>query len=175
MTPRRLPLLASLAVGLGAAAGCAGGGDGSSCGHTRATVATVYDGDTITLATGEKVRYLMVNAPEISGGAGGGADCYGIEATTYNRELVEGKEIELAYDVECEDMYGRLLAYVSLPGTGGGSPREINSLIVQRGYACVLRIPPNGADRADEFDALEAQAQADDRGMWSACEVITCD
>ena len=42
-------------------------------------------------------------------------------------------------------MYGRSLAYVSVDGL------DVNALMVERGYACVLYIPPDGDDRADEF------------------------
>ncbi len=71
----------------------------------------------------------------------------------------------------CTDKYGRLLAYVSVDG------REVNSLMVERGYACVLVIPPNGADRADEFVALENAAKDAGAGMWGdgVCQVITCE
>jgi len=124
------------------------------------------DGDTIVLTTGEKIRYLMIDTPEISGSP---PDCFGIEAKDYNRDLVLQKEVTLEYDVECRDRFDRLLAYVSVQG------REVNSLLVERGYACVLYIPPNGEDRRTEFDTLEAQAKAGQRGMWGACQEVTCD
>ncbi len=136
------------------------------CGPAVATVARVIDGDTVELTTGERVRYLMIDTPETTGGKN---DCYGAEAAAFNRQAVEGREIELVYDEVCEDRYGRLLAYVSVEG------REINALMVERGYACVLRIPPNGATRADEFDDLEHAAQLTMAGLWGACEEISCD
>jgi micrococcal nuclease len=146
------------------AAGCGGGG--STCGPTSAIVMRAVDGDTVELESGEKVRYLMIDTPESTNGA---TDCFGENAHQFNAQLVEGKEVQLDYDVECEDRFGRLLAYVTVGDT------EVNSLLVERGYACVLHIPPNGADRVDEFEALEASAKADLKGMWGACEVITCE
>jgi micrococcal nuclease len=151
-------------VGAVALAGCGSGGD--TCGPTSATVDRVIDGDTIVLTDGEKVRYLMVDAPETTNGHD---DCFGQNAAMFNTDLVLGKEVQLDYDVQCEDMYGRLLAYVSVNGT------EVNALLVERGYACVLHIPPNGADRADEFNALEDQAKAANRGMWGVCDPVTCE
>ena len=47
--------------------------------------------------------------------------------------IVEGRTIKLRYDVECEDDYGRLLAYVELSG------QEVNRVMVERGHACVLQ------------------------------------
>jgi len=145
-----------------AAAGC--GGD--RCGPASATVSRVIDGDTIELESGEKVRYLLVDTPEISSGT---PDCYGIEARDYNRELVEGKRVSLSYDRECTDAYDRLLAYVSV------QDRVVNALLVERGFACVLVIPPNGADREAEYLELEAIARAESRGMWGVCEEVACD
>jgi micrococcal nuclease len=145
-------------------AGCGGGG--SVCGPTSGVVANVVDGDTIDLESGERVRYLMIDTPESTNGA---TDCFGQNAKTFNTDLVLGEQVTLAYDVECEDRFGRLLAYVSVGDT------EVNTLLVDRGYACVLHIPPNGDDRVAEFEALEDAAIADSRGMWGLCEDVTCD
>ena len=87
---------------------------------------------------------------------------------TFNTDLVLGKPIELDYDEECTDRFGRTLAYVSVGG------QEVNTLLVERGFACVLHIPPNGDDRADEFDALEDAAKAAGRGLWGTCDPIPC-
>jgi hypothetical protein len=38
-----------------------------------------------------------------------------------------------------------------------------------------LHIPPNGDARLAEFQALEDQARAEGRGMWSACAEVACD
>lgn len=143
-------------------AGCDGG---SECGPDTGTVTRIVDGDTIELATGVKIRYLMVNAPETTSGHD---DCYGQNAVTFNTDLVLGKEVELSYDVECEDRFGRTLAYVKVGGV------EVNSLMLERGYACLLHIPPDGDARLDEFKAIEAAAKAANRGLWGACSPIPC-
>ncbi len=148
-----------------AASGCDGCGD-PLCGIDKGVVAAVIDGDTIDLESGERVRYLMVDTPETTGGKD---ECFGAEATQFNTDLVLGKEVELVFDEECEDRYGRLLAYVSVGG------REVNTLIIERGFGCVLFIPPSGADREDEFLALEAAARAEARGVWGACEDVPCE
>src|SRR5690606_6757391 len=122
----------------------------SECGPSVAVIAEVIDGDTVVLDTGERVRYLMVDTPEITNGKD---ECFGGEARTFNAEYVLGQEVTLTYDVECNDVYGRLLAYVEVPDG------EINSLLVARGYACVLNIPPNGEDRVDEFMTMQQSAQ----------------
>ena len=143
-------------------AGCPDSGD--RCGPASGTVARVLDGDTIELESGEKIRYLMIDTPEV----GNNLECYGEEAKQLNSELVAGKEVNLQYDVECTDRFDRLLAYVSV------GDREINSLMVERGYACVLHISPNGDERKNEFDSLESLARQADRGLWGACATKPC-
>lgn len=134
------------------------------CGPARATVARVIDGDTIELASGERVRYLLVDTPEVSGTV----ECYGPEAEAFNASVVAGQEVTLTYDVECTDRYDRLLAYVSV------GDREINAMLVERGYACVLHIAPNGTDRVEEFESLEAAAMQSGAGLWGACPDAPC-
>ena len=156
-----------LAFGTGACDGHAesdsdgeGAPETSECGPTVGKVAKVVDGDTIVLESGEKIRYLLVDTPEISNGK---RECFGLEARDFNAEYVLGQEIELTYDVECADAYGRLLAYVDVPDG------EINSLLVARGYGCVLDIPPNGEDRAGEFMAMQRAARDQKAGLWGMC------
>lgn len=127
--------------------------------NNTALVARAIDGDTVELDTGERVRYLMVDTPESTTEL----ECYGENAKTFNRDLVEGKLVSLRYDVEREDRFGRTLAYVTVDGD------EVNTLIVERGFGCVLYIEPNGTDRLDEFQELEQAAREANRGLWGAC------
>jgi micrococcal nuclease len=145
--------------------GCAGDGGAGRCGPATGRAADVIDGDTIQLESGERIRYLMVDTPEDTSEV----ECFGPEATRFNADLVTGADLDLTYDQECTDDYDRVLAYVAVGG------REVNSLLVQRGFGCALYIPPNGADRRDEFERLEAEARADRRGLWAACPETPCD
>jgi micrococcal nuclease len=135
------------------------------CGAHEATVERVIDGDTIVLPGDLKIRYLLINAPETTDGHN---DCYGASAAQFNRDLVLGKTVQLDYDVDCQDMFGRTLAYVTVDG------QDVNRLLVERGYACLLHIPPDGDDRASEFAALQAAARTAKRGLWGACDPIPC-
>lgn len=147
--------------------GCAGdgGAGGGRCGPAAGRVADVIDGDTIRLESGERIRYLLVDTPEDTTEV----ECFGPEATRFNADLVGGAAIDLTYDQECTDDYDRVLAYVAVEG------REVNSLLVERGFGCALYIPPNGDDRREEFESLEAEARADRRGLWAACPENPCD
>lgn len=144
---------------------CEGGSKGEDrCGPSEAVVARVIDGDTIELESGERVRYLMIDTPESTTEQ----ECWGPEAKLANRDLVEGRTVKLSYDVECEDDYGRLLAYVELAG------QEINRVMVERGHACVLQIPPNGEAVAAEYHDLEYAAEQLGKGLWAVCNPIPC-
>ncbi len=159
---RLLTLLAALPL----AASCTSGAD--RCGPSEGVVSHVRDGDTIELESGEVIRYLMVDTPEVAHNSSEVSECFGDEAKQFNEDLVAGQTITLEYDTECTDKYDRLLAYVYI------GDREINSLLVERGFACVLHIPPNGADRNTEFQTLESLAEQDERGLWGVCESNPC-
>lgn len=122
-----------------------------------ATVAAVVDGDTIELADGRRVRYIGINTPERD-------QPYYKEATDANRQLVEGRRVQLEFDVETFDQYGRTLAYIWVEGT------LANWEVVNRGFANVFTVPPNvkyeGALRRAEQDAREAG-----RGLWAGSDV----
>jgi len=151
-------LLASV-IAAAALSGC-----GSKCGPGSGTVVNVVDGDTIELESGVKIRYLLVDAPEITNGHN---DCYGIEAADENRRLVDGKTVQLTYDdAECTDKYGRTLAYVSVDGV------DVNKDLAQGGFACLLYLPPAGESRHTEFDGYVSEAQTNRAGLWGACGTI---
>jgi micrococcal nuclease len=147
----------------GAALGCT---DGEACGPSRALVERVIDGDTVELAGGERLRYVLVDAPEITNGK---YACFGSEARELNRTLVEGRIVELAYGPRCRDRYDRLLAVVTVDGV------DVNALLVRSGHACVLYIPPDGEDRVESYRSLERDARAEALGLWGACETKPCD
>jgi len=148
---------AALLFALASSGGCSGDGP---CGPNEATVTRVVDGDTLELDDGRKIRLLLVDTPETTNGHD---DCYGTNAVTFTSDLVLNKTVHLDFDVECTDRYGRTLAYVSVDG------QEINTLIVQRGFGCVLHISPDGDSRYDEFKGYQVEAKSANRGLWGAC------
>ncbi|MGC4093022.1 MAG: thermonuclease family protein [Polyangiaceae bacterium] len=135
------------------------------CGPASAEVSRVIDGDTIELVGGERVRYLLVDTPEISGAE---PACYGLEAQRENRKLVEGRRVGLRYSAPCRDRYSRLLAYVSVDDI------DVNVWLISGGYACLLHIPPAGDERAPEFQRLQQEARDDQRGLWGTCPRVPC-
>jgi len=126
----------------------------------KGRVRRVVDGDTIEMENGEKVRYIGINTPE-SVDPRSAIECFGKEASAYNKNLVEGKELRLVKDVSDRDTYGRLLRFVYLAdGT------FVNELLVREGYAFVSSYPPD-ISKQDTFHQAEATAKNEKRGLWN--------
>ena len=121
-------------------------------------VKKVIDGDTIQLDTGETVRYLGIDTPEVFRKEGG-AEFYAREATRYNKKLVFMKKIKLEFDVEKKDQYGRLLAYVFVKDV------FVNAELVRHGYAKAYIKPPN-IKYKDLLLANQKKAMDEDKGLW---------
>jgi micrococcal nuclease len=140
------------------------GGPDEGPAEAVALVTRVVDGDTIEARIGgevEDVRYIGVDTPETVK-PGTPVQCFGPRASTFNHSLVEGRRVRLVFGVERRDTYGRLLAYVYL------GDRFVNAMLVRRGLARTLTIPPN--DRfAPQLRGLELGAARAGRGLWGAC------
>src|SRR4051794_26026760 len=151
-----------------------GGGSAESRGTVRATVTHVVDGDTVDVemadGSDEAVRYIGIDTPETVK-PGTPVQCGGPRAHDVNERLVGGRTVILRFDAERRDVYGRLLAYVYLPGARpGGRPLFVNAALVRRGLARTLTIPPNDSF-APLFARLAARAGALGRGLWESCGV----
>lgn len=117
-------------------------------------VARVLDGDTIELSSGEKVRYLGIDAPERH-------ERWGEKALEYNKQLVEGKTVRIELDRITRDSYGRILAYVWVGST------LVNEVLVREGYARYYS--PKGEPvpkHRDRIIKAEREAKEDHRGIW---------
>ncbi len=116
------------------------------------------DGDTLYLSGIGKVRLIGVDTPEVYGGV----ECYGRRASEFVERVAPlGSRVRYRLGVEERDRYGRALAYVWLRG-----PRFLNRLLVARGYAQPLTVPPND-EYADEFVRAARDAREQERGLWS--------
>lgn len=121
----------------------------------------VIDGDTIELASGERVRYIGVDTPETVH-PNKTVECFGQEASSYNKQLVEGKWVRLEKDISDQDKYGRWLRYVYL------GDEMVNLLLVSGGYAEVSTFPLD-VKFAEDFLAAQTRARNEGGGLWSAC------
>ena len=130
-------------------------------------VTRVIDGDTIELETGQKVRYIGINTPETVDPRKP-AECFGREASEKNKELVEGKIVELEKDISETDKYQRLLRYVYVDGV------LVNDYLVRQGFANASSYPPD-VKHQEQFLEAEQEARKDNRGLWAACDGSTLD
>jgi len=115
-------------------------------------VVRVIDGDTIELQDGRHVRYLGIDTPETG-------DFYADEATTRNKELVEGKIVELQRGKRDCDEYDRLLRYVYIDGV------FVNAELVAQGYATSY-IFDSDERYSQTLVRLEQYAKMKKRGLW---------
>jgi endonuclease YncB( thermonuclease family) len=100
-------------------------------------VVFVYDGDTVLLENRVRVRFLGINAPEIDH-EGGKSEFMAHAAKAPTQKLVNGAKIRLEYDLEMEDRYKRVLAYIFLE-----NGEMLNALLVRKGLAHVMSVRPN--------------------------------
>jgi micrococcal nuclease len=147
---------------------------GPGAGSTTAHVTYVVDGDTIEVAMSdgsrEDVRYIGIDTPETVK-PDTPVQCGGPRAHHENERLVGGRDVVLRFDAERRDIYGRLLAYVYVPGGGrGGGPLFVNAELARRGLARTLTIPPNDS-HAVLFDRLASHAAGTGSGLWGACPI----
>ena len=141
--------------------------------YTDILVERVVDGDTLKLESGERVRLIGIDTPEMhesnklykdsqkSGQDAATIQKLGRRVYEFTKKLVEGKRVSLEFDLERYDKYDRLLAYVYLKDGG----TFVNAEIVKEGYASLMTIPPN-VKYADLFLKLYQEARANKRGLW---------
>lgn len=113
----------------------------------------VFDGDTVELGNGERVRLLGMNTPERG-------QPYANVATDALRELVAGAEVRLEKDITDRDIYGRLLRYVWVGDI------LLNLEMVKRGYANSYTVPPD-VKHQEEILQAERGARESRLGLWA--------
>lgn len=138
-------------------------------------VVEVLDGDTVRVESNlsrRTIRLIGIDTPEVAHPERG-REPFGEEASAYTKRLLpEGTEVWVEVDHEREDAYGRLLAYLYLPGAAGEwragdtSYLQVNQEIARAGFANVLTIPPN-VQYADLFAGAVEEARAEERGIWA--------
>ena len=130
----------------------------SSPRRDNGVVRSVPDGDGLKLVDRRRVRYLGINAPEIST-RDGPPEPFAEKARELNWQLVEGKRVRLVRDESDTDPYGRLLRYVYVGDI------FVNAELVRAGLAVAFLVPPD-EKYAGKFEQLEREARRCRRGMW---------
>lgn len=118
-----------------------------------AKVIRVIDGDTFVIETGERVRVLGINAPEMK-------TELGEPAKQHLLALIDGKTVDLEPDhiSKDRDVYGRLLRYVYLDGV------DIDKKMVTDGWA--IAFLKYRFDKEEEYRQEEIKAKSAALGIW---------
>lgn len=153
------------------------GGGGQDSGQTASglasrgqlvSVSRVVDGDTIEVSPAvngiQDVRLIGVDTPETYGGE----EPLGPQASAFTKGALTGQQVALELGTERIDPYGRVLAYV---WTSEGN--MFNSQLARNGLAQVATFPPN-TKYVSTFEALQQQARAENRGIWSLSQAQLC-
>jgi len=153
MNKKLLVITALLAMGLSVTSGYAA--------STAVTITKVYDGDTITLSTGEKVRLLQIDTPELSP-----TECYGKEARSALVKLLNTPgQLSLKTDPKLDkvDRYGRLLRYVFIGKT------NINLKLVEIGAAAPYFYKGDKGQYSTQILKAAQTAKSKSIGLWKSC------
>jgi endonuclease YncB( thermonuclease family) len=132
-----------------------------------AVVASVYDGDTLTLRDGRRVRLLQIDTPELGSG-----ECYSRAARAALVSLAPpGKRVVLDADpaLDRTDRYGRLLRYVKRNGV------NVNVELARRGAAAPYFYRGDRGRYASSLMRAARGAKAAKRGLWRACASTVLD
>ncbi len=116
-------------------------------------VKKVSSGERVKLSSGEKIRYIGVDAPA-------DGDFFFEECRQANKNLVGGKQITIEYDVRRKDGNGDLLGYVY------AGDAFVNAQLLKNGFGIVYITPPN-QKYADLFISLQKEARKNRRGIWA--------
>jgi endonuclease YncB( thermonuclease family) len=125
------------------------------------TITKVYDGDTITLSTGEKVRLLQIDTPELSP-----TECYSKEARSALVSLLNAPgQLSLKIDPKLDkvDRYGRLLRYVFIGKT------NINLKLVEIGAAAPYFYKGDKGQYSTQILKAAQTAKSKSVGLWKSC------
>lgn len=127
----------------------------------KGQVVKVYDGDTVRLADGRRLRLIGLDTPEL--GYGGIPDQpLAQDAAQALSTLLEqhDSQVLMRYDAERRDEYGRWLVHLYLP-----NKTSITAHLLRSGLATWLTVPPDTYN-LDCYQRAEASARAANVGIW---------
>lgn len=128
-----------------------------------AKVLRVYDGDTLELQDGRKIRFIAVNTPELARPHDNQvAEPFSDEALKAVLKLLPAHStVQLRFETRKTDRYQRILAHVF---TDKGV--NVESELLKAGLAAQVAFPPN-LWQAECYAQLQSAALASRKGMWN--------
>lgn len=123
---------------------------------TTGVVKSVYDGDTVTLESGVKIRLKWANTPEMKP-----KEPCAEEARDNTTRMLLGQTVTLTVDQSAaHDGYGRLLASIKV------GDQDLSMTLLERGLAHVYLIPPIDGDPTPYLEAQD-RARAAGLCIWA--------
>lgn len=124
-------------------------------------VSHVYDGDTVKLSDGRKVRFIGINTPE-RGRDGRPHEPFYKKASQELEKLINHSDsrLKIIYGKEKHDRYKRILAH---PFTFEG--KNISALLLEKGMGFTVTVPPNLAFLPC-YQQAETTARNAKKGIW---------
>ena len=129
--------------------------------HENIQVAHVYDGDTLRLTDGRKIRLIGINTPE-HGHNGNPDEPFYQQAKNKLEKIVERNtaSLKLILGSDKRDRHSRYLAHLFT-----AKNENINALLIRKGLGFTIAIPPNVRLLKCYLNA-EAEARKHQRGIW---------
>jgi micrococcal nuclease len=124
----------------------------------------VADGDTLTLRTGQRVRFVQIDTPEVYFGT----ECYGAQAFAITKQLLPpGTAVRLAAEpaTDSVDEYGRLLRHV----IRARDNLNVNVYLVKVGAAAPYFYDHRLGRYATLLQRFALRARRLRLGLWGRC------
>ncbi|RDH80884.1 MAG: nuclease [endosymbiont of Seepiophila jonesi] len=129
-------------------------------------MAEVFDGDTLLLSDGRRIRLIGINTPE-TGWEDKPDEPHAKAAKRRLERLVSdsGKRIRLEKGHQQKDRYRRILAHIY-----SQNGKNLIEALLQDGAGFQIVFPPN-LDHLQCYSAAESRARAAGRGVWASASV----
>jgi endonuclease YncB( thermonuclease family) len=126
----------------------------------KVSLKRVIDGDTLLLESGESIRLIGINTPEVDSRFSH-AQPGGKAARAWLQRKLQNSRIWLEYDAERFDKYQRRLAHVFLD-----SGDYLNAMLLRQGLAMLTLTPPN-LRYSERLTRAQQEAEEAGKGVWT--------
>lgn len=126
-----------------------------------AKIAHVYDGDTVKLTDGRKLRLIGINTPERGRDRRPDEPFY-LEAKNQLRQIINKNhnQVKIVFGEDKQDRYKRYLAHLFTMDN-----ENITATLIKNGMGFTVAIPPN-VHLLGCYQNAERHAQKSKRGIW---------
>ena len=122
-------------------------------------ISHIYDGDTVRLKDGRRIRIIGINTPEM-GRDGAPNEAYALEAKQYLQSLLRRGQVKLVLGKEHQDRYKRWLGHLLVGET------LVAESMLQQGLGFQVVVPPNNRFWRC-LNQAQSRAERQGLGVWS--------